>query len=87
MCQWFNSPNWFNTVTVYRKGSAEVLETIRYEQVWDGSLKGHRRLRAAIVNQVELLRDKTGLEYIIWSPECYGGVVVPIADKQHITVG
>lgn len=81
-----NSPNFFQAVTVYRPGSSEAIEEFTIGQVWDGSLNGYRRLRRQCLEVVEALRDKTNLEYIMWTPTVYGGVSIPRLDKQSITV-
>jgi hypothetical protein len=87
MAEQFNTPNWFQTVTVYAPGSRVAIEQFEIAQVWDGSLAGHRRLRRASVETVEGLRDKTKLEYIMWSPVLHGGIRVPLKDRQHINIG
>lgn len=81
-----NRPNWFQAVTVYAPGSSTPVAEFSIDQVWDGSLKGHRRLRRQAFETVEALRDRDGLEYYLWSPLMYGGVTVPWADKQTIVV-
>lgn len=81
-----NNPNWFQAVSVYRPGESTPIEEFCIEQVWDGSIAGYRRLRNMCVQTVEALRDKTGLEYIMWSPTCYGGVEIPRQDRQSVAV-
>lgn len=82
----YNHPNFFQCVTVYKPGSAEAIEHFEIGQVWDGSLVGYRRLRRQCLETVEGLRDRTGFEYILWTPTVHGGVTIPRLDKQSITV-
>lgn len=87
MARRFNEPNWVQTVTVYRPGTADVLEDFTIEQSWDGTLRGFRRLRHQVVEHVEGLRDITGLEYMLWGPVFRPDKDIPAADRRHITIG
>lgn len=87
MSRQLNSPNWFQPVTVYIKGSPKVIEQFDIGQCWDGTLAGHRRLRKACVETVEGLRDRTELDYILWSPIMAPSRTIPLADRQHVIIG
>lgn len=82
----FNEPNWFQSIGVYAPGSPNLLDTIEIGQVWDGSVSGHRRLRAQVVAQIEYLRDQTHLQYILWPPEGTSRAKLSLADRQTIFI-
>ena len=86
MAKRFNNPNWFQAVSCYMPGAAEVIAEFTIEQVWDGSLAGHRRLRRQCIEQVERMRDSDRLEYVLWGPVTYGGVDIPLADRPVVNV-
>lgn len=86
MTRQMNYPNWHQPVSIYSPGGIEEIGWFTISQVWDGSVKGHRRLRKACIEGVEELRDKHGLHYTMWSPVLQGGARVPLVDRQHIEV-
>jgi hypothetical protein len=68
-----NAWNWSATTSVYCGGFKEELVSFDTEQSWDGTKAGHERLMKALVEKLEGMSDRLGLQYRVWKPTAVSG--------------
>lgn len=70
-----NAWNWSATTVVYCGGFKDLLTSFETQQYWDGSKAGHERLMKALVERLEGMSDRLGLQYELYQPP-------EVADKK-----
>lgn len=68
-----NAWNWSATTDVYCNGFKDHLTSFDTEQYWDGTRLGHMRLMKALVERLEDMSDRLGLQYRVWQPTAIKG--------------